>query len=94
MLIGESNVGKTCIATRYQEGKFVSNHKPTVGSAYFQKNFGFPDGSQLRLHIWDTAGQDKFNSVGSLYYKDAHAAIIVYAINNENSFSRLDHWLN
>ena len=86
VLLGSSNVGKTCIATRYKEGKFTSEHKATVGAAYFQKNFGFPDGSQLKLHIWDTGGSEKFKSVAPLYYKDAHAALIVYAIDNDESF--------
>ena len=86
VLLGSSNVGKTCIATRYKEGKFTSEHKATVGAAYFQKNFGFADGAQLKLHIWDTGGSEKFKSVAPLYYKDAHAALIVYAIDNEESF--------
>ena len=93
VLLGSSNVGKTCIATRYKEGKFTGDHKATVGAAYFQKNFGFPDGSQLKLHIWDTGGSEKFKSVAPLYYKDAHAAIVVYAIDNEESFQQVDYWL-
>ena len=45
VLVGSSGVGKTCIATRYKEGKFSTDHKITVGAAYFQKNFGFADGT-------------------------------------------------
>ena len=86
VLVGSSGVGKTCIATRYKEGKFESDYKTTVGAAYFQKNFGFQDGTQLKLHIWDTGGSEKFKSVAPLYYKDAHAALIVYAIDDEQSF--------
>ena len=93
VLVGNSAVGKTCIATRYKEGKFTNDHKPTVGASYFQKNFQFPDGSTLKLHIWDTAGQEKFKSVAPLYYKDAHAALIVYAIDDEASFIAVDNWI-
>ena len=93
VLIGNSGVGKTCIATRYKEGKFTEDHKITVGAAYFQKNFGFPDGSQMKLHIWDTGGSEKFKSVAPLYYKDAHAALVVYAIDDESSFTAVDNWL-
>ena len=64
-----------------------------MGAAFFEKNYGFPNGQQLRMNIWDTAGQEKFKSVGTMYYKAAHAAIIVYAINNEDSFQQLDSWL-
>ena len=86
-------MGKTCIATTYKEGKFTSEHKPTVGASYFQKNFAFPDGSTLKLHIWDTAGQEKFKAVAPLYYKDAHAALVVYAIDDETSFVAVDSWI-
>jgi GTPase SAR1 family protein len=35
VLVGSSGVGKTCIATRYKEGKFEPDYKATVGAAYF-----------------------------------------------------------
>ena len=94
ILVGNTGVGKTCIATTYKEGKFDSLHKPTIGAAYFQKNFAFPNGSSLKLHIWDTAGQDRFKSIAPLYYKDAHAALVVYAIDDESSFTAVDSWIN
>lgn len=69
VLIGNSGVGKTSIAMRYKEGKFNDNPKATVGAAYFQKTVPFKDGSVLRLHIWDTGGQEKFQSIAPLYYR-------------------------
>ena len=47
-----------------------------------------------KLHIWDTAGQEKFKSVAPLYYKEAHAALIVYAIDDEASFVAVDSWIS
>ena len=93
VLIGNSGVGKTSIALRYKEGKFNDNPKATVGASYFQKNIGFKDGSMLRLHIWDTGGAEKFKTVAPLYYRGAHAALVVYSIVDENSFRSLDNWL-
>ena len=93
VLIGNSGVGKTSIALRYKEGRFNNNPRDTVGASYFQKQFAFKDGSKLRLHIWDTGGQDKFKSVAPLYYKQAHAALVCYSIIDENSFRCLDEWL-
>ena len=93
VLVGNSGVGKTCIASRYTEGKFNSNHEATVGASFFVKNYTFPDGSVLKLNMWDTAGQDKFKSIGPLYYKDAQAAVLVYAIDDESSFVAVDSWI-
>ncbi len=48
----------------------------------------------LRLTFWDTAGQEKFNSLVPSAIRSAHCAIIVYDVNDEKSFSRLTHWHN
>jgi GTPase SAR1 family protein len=47
----------------------------------------------LKLHIWDTAGDDKFRSILPLYFKNSHAAILVYAIDDKSSFLALDKWI-
>ena len=47
----------------------------------------------MRLHIWDTGGQEKFKSMSSLYYKGAHAALVCYSITDDNSFRCLEDWL-
>ena len=93
VLIGNSGVGKTSIALRYKEGKFNDNPKATVGASYFMKDVGFRDGSMLRLHIWDTGGAEKFKTVAPLYYRGAHAALVVYSVMDENSFRSMDDWL-
>eukprot|EP00347_Sterkiella_histriomuscorum_P007838 403347372 len=93
VLIGNSGVGKTSIAMRYKEGKFSDNPKATVGASYFQKNIAFKDGSQMRLHIWDTGGAEKFKTVAPLYYRGAHAAIVCYSVSDDNSFRSVSEWL-
>ena len=93
VLIGNSGVGKTSIAVKYRENKFIENPKATVGASYIPKNIAFKDGSMLRLHIWDTGGAEKFKAIAPLYYRGAHAALVVYSITDENSFRSLDEWL-
>ena len=43
--------------------------------------------------IWDTAGQESFRSISSLYYKDADAVVLVYDITNKESFNELKYWI-
>ena len=47
------------------------------------------DGKNAKLHIWDTAGQEKYCSIGKIFYKDANAAILVYDITNQKSFDEI-----
>lgn len=49
---------------------------------------------QVKLHIWDTGGSEKFRSMIKLYYKDAAAAIICYDVSDEKSFSSVYYWIN
>nr|XP_046259730.1 ras-related protein Rab-5B-like isoform X2 [Scatophagus argus] len=47
----------------------------------------------LRFEIWDTGGQEKYHSVTPLYYRGAHAAIVIYDISKRETFVRAQVWL-
>ncbi|KAK7814222.1 hypothetical protein U0070_000538 [Myodes glareolus] len=51
---------------------------------------------QNELHkflIWDTAGQERFRALAPMYYRGSAAAIIVYDITKEETFSTLKNWV-
>ena len=48
---------------------------------------------QVELSLWDTAGQERFHSLGPLYYRDAHAALLVFDITDVDSFNRVKAWV-
>ena len=48
---------------------------------------------QLTLTIWDTAGQERYRSLAPIYYRGAHAALIVYDITVPNSLQKAKDWL-
>ena len=90
VLIGNSGVGKTCISQKFiNENKEINlEQNSTIGASYFQK-FLEIDGKTLTLDIWDTAGQEKYRSMGKMFYKDAYIVLFVYDITNEESFTEL-----
>ena len=47
----------------------------------------------VKLHIWDTSGQERFRAMTNLYYRDAQVAILTYDITNESSFTSIDFWI-
>ena len=101
VLLGESGVGKSSIAMRFVESKFVEGHDVTIGGAYFQKSVQLkpkdPTSTQDRtvmLHLWDTGGHEKFRSMMNLYYRDAIGAIVCYDISEERSFNAAQYWIN
>ena len=52
------------------------------------------NGERVKLQIWDTAGQDRFRTISSTYYRGAHGAIVVYDVTSSQSFYNVEHWIN
>ena len=49
--------------------------------------------TRVNLSIWDTAGQERFHALGPIYYRDAHGAVLVYDITDEDSFQKVKVWV-
>ena len=47
---------------------------------------------QIKLHLWDTGGQEQFRAMTNLYFRDADAAIICYDIGEASSFNSVTYW--
>lgn len=47
----------------------------------------------VKLQIWDTAGQEQFRSITKLFYKNSHAAVVVYDVTKADSFEDIGGWL-
>ena len=93
VILGDVSVGKTSIASRYCKNSFNEHHINTIGGAYQQQKVLLGNGSMVKLHIWDTSGQERFRAMTNLYYKDAQVAILIYDIKNESSFSSIGFWI-
>ena len=78
VLVGAMAVGKSSIALRYYHNKFPDAHQITIAGAYFQKKIELENGEEMKLHVWDTSGSERFKSMVQIYYRDAQAAILTY----------------
>ena len=93
VLLGDPAVGKSSLVQRFCSDKFEEKYKTTIGGAYLQKEVKLKNGHILKLHIWDTSGQEKFRAMADLYYKDAVAAILVYDVSNPETLDSLEYWI-
>ena len=87
-LVGDCGVGKSSIALRYTRNEFLSNYISTGGASYSNKIVE-KNGEKLQLDIWDTAGQEKFRSLGKNFYRDAYIILMVYDITRQETFDNL-----
>jgi small GTP-binding protein len=93
VFIGNTRVGKTSMLNKLISDTFDEVEKQTVG-ANFQILIEEVRGKKIEIQIWDTAGQEQFRSLSPVYYRNASAAILVYDISDQLSFSDLPTWVN
>jgi len=83
VLVGDVAVGKSCLATRYNNLKnnllkktkcfrlchntFDRNYKATIGVDFEVERFLIL-GVPVSLQIWDTAGQERFKCIAGKYF--------------------------
>jgi small GTP-binding protein len=93
VVVGDSSVGKTSLLNRLIEHRFNEMELNTIG-ANFQIYSEVVDGAKLGLQIWDTAGQEKFRSLGPIYFRKAQGALVVFALSAHKSFEAIDNWIS
>ena len=87
IIVGNSGVGKTSIISRYLN-KFNPREKTTIGASFTNK-LEVINNNKILFEIWDTAGQEKFRSINSIFYQDAYICLLVYDITDKKSFEDL-----
>ena len=92
ILLGDSSVGKTSFLNRITKKPFNSNTSPTIALQHYNVIIKI-NSLVLRIQIWDTAGQEKFNSITSTYYKSTDVVLFIYSIDNKESFNRIPEWI-
>ena len=93
IIIGSVSVGKTSLLTRYATGTFQNISKSTSNASFISK-IKVVNNQKYEIKLWDTAGQEKYRSLTKIFIKEAKIALLVYAIDDKNSFNDLNMWLN
>jgi small GTP-binding protein len=93
IVIGSSGVGKTCLTIRALKGEFNALVNPTIGFEFLTMKLKY-NNKIIALQIWDTCGQEVYQSVVSHFYKKASMAILVYSIADKKTFTDLNKWLD
>jgi small GTP-binding protein len=90
--VGDSGVGKTSIVHSFVRGEFEPDQRPTIGGVFHTVSRDVR-GSVVTMQIWDTAGQEKFRSIGPIYYRNAAAALAVFDLRSDNFAPSSDSWI-
>ena len=94
VLLGNASVGKSSLMVRFADDEFKETYIATIGVDFRFKTINV-DGQRVKIQIWDTAGQEKFRTITSLYYKGSDAIVLVYDITDPKSFKEIEnYWID
>ena len=92
VLVGDAEVGKTSITTRFAYGTFTDGYISTLGVDFIVKSIPI-NNYVVKLQAWDTAGQERYAGVRPIYYRGARGALCVFDITRRQSFVNVEKWL-
>ena len=92
VIIGDSGVGKTSLMNIFLGNEFNSQQQITIGVDYGIKKINLRE-NEIKLQIWDTAGQEVFRSISKSYYRGAHGAFVVFDLSRKSTFANVEDWI-
>lgn len=97
IIIGDSNVGKSCLLQRFCDDEFTPSFIATIGIDHRSKVVSLPlagnKAKQVKVQVWDTAGQEQYKAMTSNFYRSAMGVAVVYDVTYRRSFMNIPNWL-
>ncbi|XP_056643708.1 ras-related protein Rab-9A [Diorhabda carinulata] len=93
VILGDGNVGKSCLMNRFVSNQFDEHSFHTIGVEFLNKDIEI-DGETYTLQIWDTAGQERFKTLRTPFYRGSDICLLTYAIDDKCSYRNLQMWKN
>ena len=91
--LGDGQVGKSSLIVRYVDKSFSTNYLSTIGVDSKYKKIKLY-GEEIKVKIFDTAGQERFRSITSDYIRKANGMLLVYDISHKPSYDNIENWIN
>ena len=92
VLLGDTGVGKTSIFNRYCKNKFESNYNSTIGVDFEVKKIEYKK-KDYSIEIFDTAGQERFQSIIDSYFRMGQGFFVIFDLTNKHSLDSLPKWI-
>jgi hypothetical protein len=92
LVVGDIGTGKTSIIKRFVHNIFSTNYKSTIGVDFALKVIRWDEKTEVRLQLWDIAGQERFGNMTRVYYKEAVGAFIVFDVTRVGTFEAVAKW--
>ena len=92
IFVGDAGVGKTTIISRIMDNPYNEVYEPSIGVDFMSKNIKFRE-QNVKLQMWDTAGQEKYKGLIPSYVRNSSIVFLVYDISVKASFDNIPKWI-
>ena len=92
IFVGDAGVGKTTIIGRIMDNTFNEVYEPSIGVDFMSKNIKY-QGQNIKLQLWDTAGQEKYKGLIPSYVRNSSIVFVVYDVSAKISFDNIPKWI-
>jgi small GTP-binding protein len=94
IIAGDTNVGKSTIFKRIQnKGINIYKEPSTIGMDFARIDY-IIDNKRIKVHLWDTAGQEKYHCIIRSYFREICGVILMFDVSKTKSFNNLKKWLD
>lgn len=91
ILIGNSGAGKSCLMERFCHDYYRKQHLSTIGIDFSTRVVDIAN-KKIKVQLWDTSGQERFRSITQSYFRGADFGLVVFDLNDKESFQGTDYW--
>ena len=92
IFVGDAGVGKTTIISRIMDNPYSEVYEPSIGVDFMSKSISFR-GQNIKLQMWDTAGQEKYKGLIPSYVRNSSIVFLIYDISVKTSFDNIPNWI-
>ena len=92
IFVGDAGVGKTTIISRIMDNPYNEVYEPSIGVDFMSKNISFR-GQNIKLQMWDTAGQEKYKGLIPSYVRNSSIVFLIYDVSVKTSFDNIPKWI-
>ena len=93
IFVGDACTGKTSIINRIIDNPFNDTYEVSIGIDFMSKNIRFR-GQNIKIQIWDSAGQEKYRGLIPSYVRNSSIVFVVYDVSNRSSFENIPNWIS
>ena len=93
IFVGDAGVGKTSIINRIVDNPFSESYEMSIGVDFMSKNLRY-HGQNIKLQIWDSAGQEKYKGLIPSYVRNSSIVFVVYDVSSKSSFNNVSSWIS